>query len=72
MSRLDHPNDVNMILIVVATGLAWLEIRVILTKLIWHFDIEWKGKHFKWEDQKTFINWKREHLTIGLRPVIRA
>lgn len=52
-------------------SLAWAEIRIILAKIIWNFEILNKGLDYKWEEQLTFVMWEKKPLMIGLRPVKR-
>ncbi|KAI1453806.1 benzoate 4-monooxygenase cytochrome P450 [Annulohypoxylon moriforme] len=50
-----------------------LETRVILTKLIYNFDIELMPECSKWlENQKNFIAWHKPPLMVKLTPVKRA
>ena len=52
-------------------GLAWTELRIILSKLIWHFDIVKKGPEYDWREQLTFVMWEKKPLIVGLTPVQR-
>ncbi|KAF2136067.1 uncharacterized protein K452DRAFT_238191 [Aplosporella prunicola CBS 121167] len=50
--------------------LAWAEIRLVLSHLVWNFEVVVKGPGYKWEDQLTFIMWEKQPLVVGLTPVI--
>ncbi|MCJ1280128.1 hypothetical protein MMC21_007955 [Puttea exsequens] len=52
-------------------GLAWTELRIILSKLIWHFDVVDEGDTYDWADQRTFVMWEKKPLVVGLRTVQR-
>ena len=52
-------------------GLAWTEMRIILSKLIWNYDIVWKGNEYDWKEQLTFVMWEKKPLMVGLMPVKR-
>ncbi|KAJ5772901.1 hypothetical protein N7457_007797 [Penicillium paradoxum] len=46
--------------------LANAEMRLILAKFLWHFDLELLPQSMNWKDQKTFSLWKRPELMIKL------
>ncbi|KAF2790391.1 cytochrome P450 [Melanomma pulvis-pyrius CBS 109.77] len=51
--------------------LAWAEMRLILSKLLWNFDFESiEGKTFKWEELRTFllVEKKPMEVRINVRP----
>ncbi|KAF2203657.1 cytochrome P450 [Delitschia confertaspora ATCC 74209] len=49
-------------------NLAWAEMRLILGKLLWTFDVEAvKGKELKWEDLRTFLLVEKKPIDIRLR-----
>ena len=48
-------------------NLAYLEMRLILAYLLWHFDFETEGKAWRWEDQKTWILWEKKPLNVRIR-----
>ncbi|KAJ4291756.1 hypothetical protein N0V90_009651 [Kalmusia sp. IMI 367209] len=47
--------------------IAWAEIRLILTRMLWAFDYELVGQAVEWEKQKVYVLIEREPLTIRLR-----
>ncbi|MCJ1392220.1 hypothetical protein MMC18_005087 [Xylographa bjoerkii] len=55
----------------IGRNLAYLEMRLILVKLIWNFDLVPVRKVGEWGDQKTYILWQKEPLEVGLRNVER-
>lgn len=55
-------------LIVNVTSLAYAEIRIILARLVWNFDLEIDLVSQNWmAEQKQFLLWERGHLNIKLR-----
>ncbi len=48
-------------------SLAYLEMRLILARLLWKFDIEQDGKPWAWEEQKTWILWEKKPLNVRIR-----
>ena len=55
----------------IGKNLAYLEMRLILAKLIWNFNLVPVGKVGEWGDQKTYVLWEKEPLEVGLREVKR-
>ena len=47
-------------------NLAYLEMRLILAHLLWHFDFETEDKAWRWEDQKTWILWEKKPLNVKI------
>ncbi|CAG8950112.1 hypothetical protein HYFRA_00008347 [Hymenoscyphus fraxineus] len=47
--------------------LAWGEMRLILAKLVWAFDLEAEGEILKWEGQRTFILVEKKPVNIRIR-----
>ncbi len=47
-------------------NLAWAEIRSMLARLVWHFDIELLEESSDWEKQKVFILWAKPSLMVKL------
>ena len=47
-------------------NLAYLEMRLILARLLWAFDFEAEGTVRRWEDQKTWILWEKDPLMVRL------
>lgn len=48
-------------------NLAWAELRLILGKLVWAFDLEAEGDVVKWEEQRTFVLFERKPVNIRIR-----
>lgn len=46
--------------------LAYAEIRSILTRVIWNFDMELNTHSMNWGDQKTYTLWHKPPLNIKL------
>lgn len=52
-------------------SLGWAEMRLILTMVIWHFDLENRSVENTWENQKVFVMWDMVPMMVALRPVKR-
>ncbi|KAI4220070.1 MAG: hypothetical protein L6R36_007884 [Xanthoria steineri] len=50
-------------------GLAYNEMRVILARLLWNFDLELCPESKEWEQQRTFTLWEKRSLTCRVRDV---
>lgn len=46
--------------------LAWAEMRLIIARLVWTFDVETTGKSLKWSDLKTFLLVEKKPLEVRL------
>ncbi|KAL1840908.1 hypothetical protein VTJ49DRAFT_7650 [Mycothermus thermophilus] len=54
-------------------NLANAEMRLILAKLLWHFDLELQPESRGWRDkQKIFVLWDKDELNVKLTPVVRG
>jgi cytochrome P450 len=51
----------------VGQSLAWAEIRTVLARLVWHFDMELMEESKDWEKQKVFIMWHKPSLMVRLK-----
>ncbi|KAM5357164.1 hypothetical protein ACJZ2D_016546 [Fusarium nematophilum] len=51
--------------------LAYAEMRLILTHLIWNFDLELMEDSKDWDQQRTYLVWEKGALNVKLTPVIR-
>ncbi len=53
----------------IGKNLAWAELRLILARLVWAFDIEATeaGKRVWWKDQRTWMLWEKLPFEISLR-----
>ncbi|KAI9700902.1 MAG: hypothetical protein M1820_006663 [Bogoriella megaspora] len=47
--------------------LAWAEMRAILARMIWHFDLELCEDSLDWMEQKVFIFWEKPALNVKLQ-----
>ncbi|RAK94841.1 cytochrome P450 [Aspergillus ibericus CBS 121593] len=47
-------------------NLAWQEMRLIVSKLLWHFDIQDANTNAGWTDQKTYIVWEKKPLMVQM------
>ncbi|KAF1930395.1 cytochrome P450 3A4 [Didymella exigua CBS 183.55] len=53
-------------------NLAYAETRLILAKILWHFDLELVKPGKEWmRDQRVFLLWEKPSLDVRLRPVQR-
>ena len=52
--------------------MAWAEARLILSNLLWHFDVRQEGKFRNWEDQEVYLLWQKEPLMVGLKRAAKA
>lgn len=51
----------------IGQSLAYLEMRLVLARLLWTFDIEQDGEAWAWGEQKTWILWEKKPLNVRLR-----
>ncbi|GAP85068.1 putative averantin oxidoreductase [Rosellinia necatrix] len=51
----------------VGRGLAYAEIRLVLARLVWHFDLA-SATPGDWLDQRVFVVWEKAPLYVKLRP----
>jgi cytochrome P450 len=51
----------------IGQSLAWAEIRTILARLVWHFDMEAVDTSTSWEKQKVFVLWEKPSLMVRLK-----
>ncbi|KAF1730567.1 Versicolorin B desaturase [Beauveria bassiana] len=51
--------------------LAWAEMRLILSSLIWHFDMVHTSPEYRWEDQVAFLLWEKKPLNVILSNATR-
>ena len=54
-------------------NLAYVEMRLILAKLLWHFDwaLEEQQNGREWTDQRVYMLWAKGPLMVKLTPVVR-
>ena len=53
-------------------SMAYHEMRLILAKLVWNFDLTLCPESQQWLDQKTYIMWDKGPLYVQLRPSQRV
>lgn len=56
----------------IGKNLAYAEMRLLLAKLLWHFDWELEEGMEGWTRQKSFAIWERGPLIVKLMPVMRG
>ncbi|KAI9643758.1 hypothetical protein NHQ30_007107 [Ciborinia camelliae] len=49
-------------------NLAWAELRLIITRLLWAFDFEAAGQVLRWDQLRTFLLVEKKPLEIRIRP----
>jgi len=47
------------------------EIRLILAKVLWSFDVRLRDQQRDWLDQKMFLTWEKVPLMVKLKPTTR-
>ena len=53
-------------------SLAQAEMRLILARLLWNFDLELEERSQRWMDEmKMYIVWEKQPLFVKLAPVVR-
>lgn len=53
-------------------SLAYAEMRLILARLLWNFDLELDERSKSWaHNMKSFILWEKPPLLVKLTPVVR-
>jgi cytochrome P450 len=53
------------------TSLAYVEMRLILARLLWNFDLELMPESKNWSAQKIFTLWEKGGINVKLFPVLR-
>lgn len=49
-------------------SMAYVEMRMIMVKMLWNFDYELCDENDNWLDQKVYLVWKKEPLMVQLKP----
>lgn len=70
-----YANDQRQAVQVFSTGprvcmgrnLAWAELRLVLTRLLWAFDLEAAGQVLRWDELRTFLLVEKKPLEIRIR-----
>ncbi|KAL6695221.1 cytochrome P450 [Trichoderma pleuroticola] len=53
----------------IGRNLAMMELRLVMSKLLWHFDFEIVNRDMIWEkDQTAYIAWQKPQLVLQLTP----
>ncbi|KAI1335368.1 cytochrome P450 [Xylariaceae sp. FL0016] len=55
----------------IGKNLAWLELRLLLTKTLWHYDLELCPESERWTDQKSYLTWEKGPLMVKVAAVRR-
>ena len=55
----------------IGKNLAYAEMRLIMAKMFWNFDMELADPQDIWTDQKSYINWEKKPLMVQLTPRIK-
>ena len=54
-------------------SLAYAEMRLILARLLWNFDVELDERSRRWIDEMNiFVLWEKQPLFVKLTPVVRG
>ncbi|QDS75182.1 hypothetical protein FKW77_008510 [Venturia effusa] len=56
----------------IGQNLAYFEMKLIMARLIFNFDLELVDPEDDWFDQKTYILWKKKPLMVKVREVVRG
>jgi cytochrome P450 len=51
----------------IGKSLAMLEMRLLIAKLVWNFDLVAVDKPYEWGSQKTYFLWEKKGLKVGLK-----
>ena len=49
-------------------SMAYVEMRMIMAKMLWNFDYKLCDENDNWLDQKVYLVWKKEPLMVQLKP----
>jgi len=52
----------------IGKNLAYIEMRLVLTRLLWEFDIELVNEQQEWNNARVFMIWEKNPLFIRLKP----
>jgi cytochrome P450 len=59
-------------MLTISKSLAYAEMRLIIARLLWNFDLELEEKSRRWIDgMKMFTLWEKPPLFVKLKPVVR-
>ena len=50
-----------------ASSLAYLEMRLIVARMLWTFDMQLSAESENWDEQASWIQWDKKPLMIKLR-----
>lgn len=52
-----------------SASLAYIEMRIIMAQVLFHFDLELMPESENWLDQKVYLVWEKNPLFVRLKPV---
>lgn len=52
-------------------SLAYAEMRLVLVRVLWNFDLKLDPESVNWTDQKTYFLWEKKPLKVQLFPIRR-
>ncbi|KAL6918601.1 hypothetical protein ACHAP8_010991 [Fusarium lateritium] len=55
----------------IGKNLAYVEMRLLLTRLLWKFDVEIMPESKNWNDQNIYLLWEKSNLQVKLTEVVR-
>jgi cytochrome P450 len=55
----------------IGMNLAYVEMKIIIARLVWHFDLE-NATEGDWIDQRVYMTWEKAPLWVKLHPVKRG
>jgi cytochrome P450 len=55
----------------IGKNLAYAEMRLILARVLWNFDLELMPDSSDWANQKIYVLWEKGAMNVGLKPVQR-
>ena len=50
-------------------SLAYAEMRLILARVLWNFDLKLEAESANWADHRAFVLWEKPPLMVTLKPV---
>lgn len=51
------------------SSLAYIEMRIVIAQVLYHFDLELMPESKNWLDQKVYLVWEKNPLVVRLKPV---
>lgn len=53
-------------------SLAYAEMRTVLAKLLWHFDVTLQPESSHWDEVRSYVVWEKAPLWARLKDAVRA